>query len=240
MWFSESGGGDPLVILHPGGTDSRSMQSLVEQLSDYRCILIDRPGHGRSPDVAGEWSFAAMADAIIEVLDRLELEDAHVLGWSDGAIVGLQLALDHPERVRSLVFGGAPFQVPGWLDGVLGEDPPSFLADSYAEASPDGAGHWSVVVGKAARLHEVEPAFPVARLGELRMPVLVLSGDDDEVRFEHLLELYRALPDGELAIVPRATHALPVEQPDLVARFTRDLHRRPRANGFAPVRRSSE
>ena len=240
MWFSDSGTGEPLVILHPGGTDSRSMQSLVDELGDYRCILIDRPGHGRSPDVPGEWSFTAMADGIADVMDHLDVGDAHVLGWSDGAVVGLELALRHAHRVRSLVFGGAPFHFSGWIDGVLDGELPQFLADSYAEVSPDGAQHWAIVAGKSARLHAVEPDVSVARLGELRMPVLVLTGDDDEVRFEHLVELYLSLPDGELAVVPRATHALPVEQPGLVARFVRDLHQRPRGNGFAPLRRASD
>src|SRR5690242_20725223 len=93
VWVSGSGEGPTLLVLHPGGTDSRSMESLCAELGGYRILLVDRPGHGRSADVDGAWSFAQMADAMAEVLDDLDGGPVHVLGWSDGAIVGLELAL---------------------------------------------------------------------------------------------------------------------------------------------------
>lgn len=237
VWRSVVGAGETLVLLHPGGTDSRPMQPLVDELHGYRVVLIDRPGHGRTPDVAAPWSFEAMADTVAGVLDELGIDAAHVVGWSDGAIVGLHLALRRPELVRSLVVGAGVFHRSGWRDGVLGEDPPQEMADAYGEVSPDGIEHWPVVVEKSQRLHELEPELTLDDLGRLTMPVLVVSGDDDEIRFEHLIALYEALPDGELAIIPRATHAALVEKPDLLARLIRDLHH-PQGNGYAPIRRA--
>ncbi len=77
------------------------------------------------------WSFAQMADAMAEVLDDRDVANAHVFGWSDGAIVGLYLALRRPDLVSTLVFGGAAFHHDGWLDGVLSEeDPPQIMGDS--------------------------------------------------------------------------------------------------------------
>ncbi|MGC5170472.1 alpha/beta fold hydrolase [Micromonospora sp. DT81.3] len=238
LWYADEGSGPPLVVLHPGGTDSRSMTPLLDHLDGYRRITIDRPGHGRSADTAGAWSFADMADSIARVLRSLPVHDTHVVGWSDGAIVGLHLTLRHPDLIRTLVFGGAPRHYSGWRESVLEGDPPQFMADAYAEVSPDGAEHWDVVVRKSAELHRSEPRLSLEELSTVTVPVLILSGDDDEVRFEHLIELYEALPDGELAIVPRSTHALIVEKPDLVARLIRDFHAEPRQNGFAPIRRA--
>lgn len=236
VWSSVSGRGEPLVALHPGGTDSRAMGPLLAELTDYQRILIDRPGHGRSADSVGPWSFEDMADVVAGVLDELRVDSAHIVGWSDGAVVGLQLALRRPELVRSLVFGAGVFHHEGWRHGVLGGEPPEFMGDAYAELSPDGRDHWRVVVAKSATLHETAPRLSTADLSRLAMPVLVVAGDDDEVRVEHLVEMFEALRDGELAILPRATHGALVEKPDLLARLIRDLHR-PAGNGLAPIRR---
>jgi len=238
LWFSDRGDGEALLVLHPGGTDSRSMEPLIAELGDgYRVIAPDRRGHGRTLDADGDWHFEEFAADTAQLLDDLGLATVHVLGWSDGSIEGLYLALARPDLVRSLVFGAAPFQVDGWNDGVLEETLPDFLAEAYGEVSPDGVGHWPQVVAKSALLHTLEPAIDPDRLRALTIPVLVLVGDDDEVRLEHTLETYGLLPDGELAIVPRATHALVVEKPDLVARLIRDFHNPDKTNGFAPYRR---
>lgn len=237
-WFEERGSGPTLLALHPGNTDSRSLEPLLAELGGYRRILVDRPGHGRSRDVQGEWRFDDMADCIADVIAPSVTEPVHIFGWSDGAIVGLALTLRHPHLVRSLVFGGAAFHRDGWLKGVLDDEPPAFLADAYAEISPDGGEHWPVVVRKARELHGREPTYTVEHLHELRVPTLILVGDDDEVRFDHLLAMFNAVPDAELAVVPRATHGLIVEKPELVARLIREFHAEEKSDGLAPIRRA--
>ncbi|AOX67050.1 alpha/beta hydrolase [Curtobacterium sp. BH-2-1-1] len=238
-WTSDPGGpGTPIVLLHPGGTDSRSMSALAEAFGGARVVLVDRAGHGRSPDVDGPWHFADMAEELAGTVRSLGAGPVHLVGWSDGAIVGLHLALAHPDLVRSLVFGGAPFSVDGWHEGVLDGDPPRFMADAYAEVSPDPPEHWEVVTVKSRVLHTAEPAVTVAQLRGLDVPVLILCGDDDEVRLDHLAQMLEALPDGELAVVPRATHGLVVEQPDLVAQLVEAFHAADKSDGVAPRRRA--
>lgn len=238
-WTSDPGGpGTPIVLLHPGGTDSRSMSALAEAFGGARVVLVDRAGHGRTPDVDGPWHFADMAEELAGTVRSLGAGPVHLVGWSDGAIVGLHLALAHPGLVRSLVFGGAPFSVDGWHEGVLDGDPPRFMADAYAEVSPDPPEHWEVVTAKSRVLHTAEPAVTVAQLGGLDVPVLILCGDDDEVRLDHLAQMLEALPDGELAVVPRSTHGLVVEQPDLVAQLVEAFHATDKSDGVAPRRRA--
>ncbi len=240
LWFADDGEGEPLLVLHPGGTDARSLGPLLGELAEgYRVITPEQRGHGRTPDRDGEWHFSDMAADTAGLLDELGVSQAHAVGWSDGAIVGLHLALARADLVASLVFGGAPFQVEGWRQGVLGGEPPAFMADAYAELSPDGAAHWPVVVGKSIRMHETEPAVTEDELRTLSMPVLIVLGDDDEVRFDHAVRMYEALPDGELAILPRATHGLIVEKPALLARLIRNFQASDKSNGVAPIRRSS-
>ncbi|TDS86907.1 alpha/beta fold hydrolase [Nesterenkonia aurantiaca] len=235
-WFSETGVGEELLLLHPGGTDSTATAPLSAQLPDYRRLLVDRPGHGRSPDVDGAWSFTQMAEAVAQVLET-HTTPAHIVGWSDGAIVGLHLALRRPELVRSLVFGGAAFHRSGWLDGVLEGEPPEFMREAYAAISPDGGQHWPVVVQKAQQLHHREPDLSTQDLLRLRLPVLIVVGDDDQVRWPHLIEMLEALPDGELAVIPRATHGAIVEKPGLLAPLIREFHQPEPENGLAPIRR---
>jgi len=238
-WTSDPGGpGTPIVLLHPGGTDSRSMSALAEAFGGARVVLVDRAGHGRTPDVDGPWHFADIAEELAGTVRSLGAGPVHLVGWSDGAIVGLHLALAHPDLVRSLVFGGAPFSVDGWHEGVLDGDPPRFMADAYAEVSPDPPEHWEVVTAKSRVLHTAEPAVTVAQLHGLDVPVLILCGDDDEVRLDHLTQMLEALPDGELAVVPRATHGLVVEQPALVAQLVEAFHATDKSDGVAPRRRA--
>lgn len=240
VWTSDSGGDGPVVlVLHPGGTDSRSMAALVAALDDHRVLLVDRPGHGRSPDVDGPWHLADMAAVAAQVVEDAGVGPVHVVGWSDGSLVGLHLAMTRPDLVRSLVFGAAPWSVDGWHDGVLDAgDPPPSMADSYAEVSPDGIEHWPVVVAKSAAMHRDEPAWTTDDLARLTVPVLIVSGDDDEVRLDHLVTMLETVPDAELAVVPRATHALVVERPELLADVIRTFHTPGRTNGLAPRRRS--
>lgn len=94
-----------------------------------------------------------------------------------------------------------------------------------------------MVTEKSNRMHATEPAVSEPELRTLTMPVLVVLGDDDEVRFDHVVRMYEALPDGELAILPRSTHGLIVEKPDLLARVIRDFHTLDKSNGVAPIRR---
>lgn len=232
-----SGSGEPFVLLHPGGTDSRSLELLVAELGGYALLMPDQRGHGRTPDAPGPFGFAEFAADTAAFIESEVDGPVHVFGHSDGAIVALHLALARPELVRSLVFASGVWHHDGWLPGVLDGEAPDFMRDSYGEVSPDGVEHWDIVVRKLAELHAVEPALAVADLRRLAVPTLILSGDDDEIRFEHLIEMYRALPDGELAIIPRASHGVVVEKPALIARLLRDFHDPLRGDGFAPIRR---
>ena len=161
----------------------------------------------------------------------------HLFGYSDGAIVALHVALQRPDVVRTVVFASAVVHYDAWLEGVLAGDPPEFMAEAYGQVSPDGVEHWPVVVEKARRMHVDEPAVALEDLARLTTPVLVVAGDD-EMRLAHLVDVYRALPYGELAVLPRATHGMLVEQPELLAHLVRSFHSPSRGPGVAPIRRT--
>lgn len=243
VWYEERGEGDPLLALHPGGVDSRSLDGNIEALSrHFHVYAPDRRGHGRTPDVEGPLSFELMVQDTIAFLESVIDGPAHLVGYSDGAIVALLVARSRPDLVRRLVFVAAVFHRDGWVEGVLdslADNPPDFMRDSYAEVSPDGGEHFDVVVAKLAAEHAAEPSLAAEDLQAVTSQTLVMLADDDEVRLEHAVEMYRRLPEAELAVVPGTSHGLLVEKPELCNRIIADFLVNDPFPTFAPIRRGS-
>jgi pimeloyl-ACP methyl ester carboxylesterase len=240
-WFDEQGAGEPLVLLHPGLVDSRAFEpDLGAFAARFRTFTSERRGHGRTPDV-GPITFELMAQDTIHFLERVVDGRARLLGCSDGAVVALLVALHRPDLVSRLVFVAGVFHHEGWLPGVIDPNnkPPEFLAARYGEVSPDGAAHFPVVVEKLARLHLIEPALTAADLSRITPRTLAMFGDDDEVKLEHAVVLYRALPNCELAIIPGTSHGLLVEKPDICNSIILDFLCNEPVQTFAPIRRAS-
>jgi len=243
-WYDELGEGEPLVLLHPGGggVDSRAFGPTLPALAArFRAFAPDRRGHGRTADVPGPITFDLMAQDTVHFLERVVGSSAHVLGYSDGATVGLFVAQRRPDLVSRLVLVAGVFHHDGWLPGVIdpNKKPPDFLAESYAKVSPDGAAHYEVVVEKLARMHAVEPALTTADLSRITCRTLVMQGDDDEVSLEHALALYRALPNAELAVIPGTSHGLLVEKPELCNNVILEFLCHEPVATFAPIRRAA-
>jgi len=241
MWYDERGHGDPCVLLHPGGAgvDSRALGPTVAAVAEVCHVYTpEQRGHGRTPDVAGPVSYELMAQDTIAFIETVIGRPVHLAGCSDGAVVALVVALRRPDLVRRLVLATGVFHHDGWGAGVLDCEPPDFLERSYGELSPDGIGHYGVVVAKLAVMHAREPAFTSADLRAVASRTLVMVADDDEVRLEHAIEAYRSLPDAELAVVPGTSHGLLVEKPELCnLLITEFLTKEPVAT-FAPIRRT--
>jgi pimeloyl-ACP methyl ester carboxylesterase len=131
------------------------------------------------------------------------------------------------------------FHRDGWADGVLDNDaePPEFMRDSYAEISPDGREHFDVVMAKIAEEHEHQPSLTEQDLHPVATRTLIMAGDDDEVRLEHAVAMYRALPAAELAVVPGTSHGLLPEKPELCNQIIVDFLSNDPVPTYAPIRR---
>lgn len=243
-WYEKHGDGDRLVLLHPGGAgvDARAFGPNLGPLAALFCVYTpERRGHGHTPDVAGPITFDAMAEDTIAFLETVVGRRSHVVGSSDGAIVGLLVALRRPDLIDRLVLVAGVFHFNGWLPHVIdpSNEPPEFLARLYAEVSPDGAGHYRAVVDKLAQMHLEEPTLTTDDLGEVPNRTLVMVGDDDEVRLEHAVAMYRAIPDAELMVVPGTSHGLLVEKPDLCNNVILEFLTEDPVPTMAPIRRRS-
>jgi pimeloyl-ACP methyl ester carboxylesterase len=220
VWWDVHGGGEPLVLLHPGGADSRAWDSNLPGLAEqFRCYRFDRRGQGRTPDIGGPITFEAMAQDTIAFLETVVGEPAHLAGHSIGAPVGVLVAQRRPDLVRGLIFSEGVYHHEGWLPGVLDPLPADvhdFLGGLYAEVSPHGAEHWPDVWARLDHEHHRAPSLTTDDLTEIYTWTLLTFADDEtEVEVDHVHAMHRAMPNAQLAIVPGTGHGLPADRPEL-------------------------
>jgi pimeloyl-ACP methyl ester carboxylesterase len=225
-YYDITGAGEPVIFLHGGFCSAEVMRELSEQLSGYAVHAPERPGHGRTADRPGPFHYEDGVVDTLAFMDALELPCAHIVGFSDGANIGMLLGLAHPDRVRSLVHISGNLR-PG--DDVYRSEPehegtvPAAEAErvsiEYARLSPDGADHADDVLARIRDMWETEPQIAPESLSELRMPVLVMAGDGDLIASGHTRLIQRSIPDAQLAIVPASSHMLVRERPELVGQL---------------------
>ena len=217
-WVEDlGGGGTALLLLHAGLSNSDALLGTIGTgLADhYRVVAFDRRGHGYTADTDAEFHYADMARETVTVLEKVVAGPAHLVGWSDGGIVALLVALARPDLVAKMVVIGTNYDVDGIQQVEMDPDSPVFqeLGRAYAERSPDGPGHFEEAARKAMQLISSEPSLTTSQISRIQQPVLVVVGDDDIVTLHHAVSLYQALPNGQLAVVPGTSHALPLERP---------------------------
>lgn len=241
-WYDEHGSGEPLVLLHPAMADARAFGPNLDALaSAFHVFTPERRGHGHTPDVDGELTFELMAGDTIAFLEHVVGGPAHLVGCSDGATVALLTALRRPDLARRVAAIAGVFNRDGWIPSAIDPDnaPPEILAVSYGEVSPDGVDHFPVVAAKLADMHVEGPTLSAADLKHLTSRTLVMVGDDDEVTLEHATEMYRNLPDAELAVIPGTSHGLLVEKPTLSNTILIDFLTTDPVPTLAPIRRAT-
>jgi pimeloyl-ACP methyl ester carboxylesterase len=226
-----TGNGDPLFLLHGGMCTAESFDAQVADLArSYRVYVPEQFGHGRTPDVDGPLTYEAMAQHTIALFEALGVASAHIAGWSDGALVGLLVALRRPKLVRKLVLidqyvelGKAPEFVVPMFEGWTADDVPPFLREAYAAVSPDGPEHFAVVFEKLRQMWLAPTGIEVGDLAHVVSPTLVLAGETGSFTFAHLGEVFAALPDAQVAVVPGTSHALLWEKPHIANQLIADF-----------------
>lgn len=248
-WYDTAGEGEPLVLLHGGLVTNDTWGGQMPSFSEhFRVFAPERRAHGHTPDVEGPLTYGDMAADMIEFLDAVVEQPAHLVGWSDGGIVGLLVAIARPDLVRKLVAISANFR-PAAEVAALGAEPPAEVSPDdpslgmfrslHAASSPDGPEHWPVFVTKFFEMiGSSQPDIEATELADIRAPTLVISADDDLISLEHTLELYRAIPNSELAVLPGTSHLLVFEKPDLLNRLVLEFLEGDPAPTMMPFRRA--
>jgi pimeloyl-ACP methyl ester carboxylesterase len=198
--YAVHGTGPTLVLLHGGGdSGEHSFERQLDVFSEHhRIVAPDQVGQGRTPDIPGPLSYTAMMEDTAELLKRLRLSHVDVMGFSDGGILGLMLAVRHPELVRRLIVSGVNIAP----EGLNPED----LEELRATQIPRPR----TIDEKLAHLWLTSPTeteLNLKLLATITQPVLVISGDRDAITLEHTLKIFHALPNAELCVLPGTDHA---------------------------------
>lgn len=247
-WYEVDGNGDPLLLLHGGFCTNETWGSQRPALAaSHRVFLPERRAHGHTPDVSGPLSYQDMANDMVDFIESVVRGPAHLVGWSDGGIVALLVAIARPDLVKKVVTIGANFlpspqiaAMPEMLDDMAADSPGlAMFRSMYEAASPDGPEHWPVVAEKLIQMFKTQPNISTNDLACISAPTLVLVADDDLMTLEHTIALYRAVPNSELAVVPGTSHALLMEKPDLVNRLILDFLSNEPIPTMLPVRRAA-
>jgi pimeloyl-ACP methyl ester carboxylesterase len=185
-------------------------------------IAIELQGHGHTNDIDRPLTFEQMADDAAALLKQLKIKDADFFGYSMGGTVALGVAIRHPELVRKLAFyGSCAGTAKDTYDPEiykqfqsLGPDfAPPVLKEPYDRMAPDPK-RWPILVTKIKELEKIFKGYSAADLKAIKAQTLIMMGDRDAVRPEHAVEMYRLIPNAQLAIFPRGDHFLLFSSPD--------------------------
>ncbi|MEE7442514.1 alpha/beta hydrolase [Methylobacterium oryzae] len=220
LYYATIGNGPPVVLLHGGLSNSDYWGHQVAALAARRTvILVDSRGHGRSTRDDRPFGYDLMTDDVVGLLDVLKIPRADIVGWSDGAILGLDMAMRHPDRVGKVFAFGANADPSGLIEGV--ETNPTFAAfidragKEYEALSPTPKDY-AAFVDAVGRMWGGQPRWTEADLKRIRAPVLIADGDHDEgIKRAHTEYLAATIPGAGLLILPNASHFAFLQDPAL-------------------------
>jgi pimeloyl-ACP methyl ester carboxylesterase len=204
LYYETYGQGKPLLLIHGNGGSIKDYRYQIPYFSKhYQVIAVDSRAQGNSVDNGPVLNYEMMADDFDALLTHLKLDSVFVIGWSDGGINGLLLAMRHPEKVKKLAITGANIR----------PDTTAVTTEGYKMIAEESAKLRAGTQDAAAKntlklLHmmEVEPNIPLSALRKIKCPVLVMGGDFDVIKPSHTLEIFENIPQAYLWIFPESGH----------------------------------
>ena len=224
IWYATFGHGAPVILLHGGLANSNYWGKLVPALArHYRVIVMDSRGHGRSSRDAQPYGYDLMASDMTALMDYLKINKAALVGWSDGAIIGLDIGLHHPERLTKL-FAFAANSDPSAVKDV--ERDPVFSAfiararKEYEKLSPTPT-EYDAFLAQITKMWETQPHWTADDLHTIKVPTWIVDADHDEaIKRENTLFMADNIPGSGLLIQPDVSHFSFIQDP---AQFNGDV-----------------
>ena len=224
IWYAEFGHGAPVILLHGGLANANYWGHLVRALQPhYRVIVMDSRGHGRSSRDARPYGYDLMADDVVELMDYLKIDKAALVGWSDGAIIGLDIAQRNPQRLSKL-FAFAANSDPSAVKDV--EHDPVFSAfiararQEYAQLSAT-PNEYDAFLKQIEKMWDSQPHWTAAGLHTIHVPTWIVDADHDEaIKRENTLFMADNIPASGLLIQPQVSHFSFLQDP---AQFNGDV-----------------
>lgn len=230
LYYETYGKGSPLLLLHGGFHDVNAWRGQIPELSKYfRVIAVDTRGHGASTDADQPLSYQLLTDDIIGLMNYLRINQADVVGWSDGAVIAILMSVYHPSRINRAVLIGATVQFKDSLKPFyqwfmssqlffkLYAD--TMLKGDYPKRNPHPE-NWPVFRDKVNAMWQLECYLPVKPgedclepLSRITAPTLILVGEDEMIRLEHTEVIHRAIPNSKLMVIDNADHFVAIKKP---------------------------
>jgi pimeloyl-ACP methyl ester carboxylesterase len=224
IWYATFGHGAPVILLHGGLANSNYWGKLVPALArHYRVIVMDSRGHGRSSRDAQPYGYDLMASDVTALMDYLKINKAALVGWSDGAIIGLDIAMHHPERLTKL-FAFAANSDPSAVKDV--EHDPVFSAfiararTEYQKLSPTPT-EYDAFLAQITKMWETQPQWTADDLHGIKVPTWIADADHDEaIKRDNTLFMADNILGSGLLIQPEVSHFSFIQDP---AQFNADV-----------------
>src|ERR1700712_4325746 len=217
LYYETYGSGEPLIMLHGNGGNISAFEKQIPFFSKYyKVIAVDSRLQGRSGDSEDTLSYNMMADDFCALLDYLKLDSVYVLGWSDGGINAIIMAMKCSGKIKAIAVTGAN-TVPdsSAISGVDIQGMKDFVADKNTSKKDRTLN----------RMMINEPNILYSDLSKINCRVLVMAGDHDVIKPEHTIKIFQSIPDAQLCIYPNSNHGVCQQHPDLFNKTVLDFFR---------------
>ncbi|MBR0733951.1 alpha/beta hydrolase [Bradyrhizobium japonicum] len=210
VWYATFGRGEPVLLLHGGLANANYWGHQVRALQrHYQVIVMDSRGHGRSSRDQEPYGYDLMASDVVALLDHLKIRKAAIVGWSDGAIIGLDIAMKHPERVSKLFAFAANSDPSGVADIASNDVFNAYIAragEEYKRLSPTPT-EYKNFVAEITKMWESQPKWTASDLATIKVPTWIVDGDHDEaIKRENTEFMAANIPGAGLLIQPEVSH----------------------------------
>jgi pimeloyl-ACP methyl ester carboxylesterase len=235
IYYEEYGKGTPLILLSGGGLyrSIKDFEHCIPELAKhYRVIAPDTPGQGRS-ELPDTLTYEILTEFMSRLIDSLKVDSAYVMGYSDGAVVGILLAEKRSDKVKKVIAVGAnngirraispkiPIDSVQPLPVELWEKNNKEMIDQYMKKLPRD---WKKLVKNLNVMwFQREAYFSDSIYGRINIPVMILLGDRDDIIIEHGLEMHRLIKGSQFCILPNTTHEVFSEKPDVINKLAIDF-----------------
>jgi pimeloyl-ACP methyl ester carboxylesterase len=217
IWYAEFGQGEPVILLHGGLANANYWGEQIPTLAaHYRVIVMDSRGHGRSTRNAQPFGYDLMASDVIGLMDFLHIRKAAIIGWSDGAILGLDIAIHHPERLTK-VFAFAANSDPSGVSDIAHS--PVFIAyiaraEKEYEALSPTPHEYDAFLAQIEKMWATQPNFTAAQLASISVPIWIVDADHDEaIKRENTEFMAAHIPGAGLLLQPEVSHFSFIQDP---------------------------
>jgi len=210
IWYAVFGKGSPVVLLHGGLANSNYWGNQVPALAaKHQVIVIDSRGHGRSTRSSAPYGYELMASDVLGVMDQLGVKQAAIVGWSDGAIIGLSLAMHHPDRVARLFAFAANSDPSGVKDVDKSPVFQQFIArgEKEYEALSATPKEYKTFVEEISAMWAKQPNWTEDDLAKITVPTWIVDADHDEaIKRENTEFMAAQIPGAGLLLQPEVSH----------------------------------